>query len=75
MSIKIIDNGEGILAENITRIFSFGFTTKETGHGFGLHSSALVARELKGSLVAYSDGVEKGATFHLTLPFISKKMG
>jgi len=72
MSIKVIDNGEGIAPENITRIFSFGFTTKETGHGFGLHSSALVARELRGSLNAYSDGVGKGATFHLILPFISK---
>ncbi len=43
--IEIADNGVGIPPENLTRIFSHGFTTREHGHGFGLHSSALAARE------------------------------
>ena len=68
--VKIIvkDNGLGIQPENLTRIFSHGFTTKKEGHGFGLHSGANAARELGGSLQAFSDGPGTGATFVLELP-------
>ncbi|WP_428938170.1 sensor histidine kinase [Fontivita pretiosa] len=66
--IDVIDNGVGIAAENMSRIFQFGFTTRSTGHGFGLHTSALVAKELGGTLVAASDGPGRGATFSLTIP-------
>lgn len=66
--IEIIDNGVGIAGENLTRIFAHGFTTKRTGHGFGLHSGALAARELGGSLEAFSEGVGCGARFVLALP-------
>ncbi len=64
------DNGVGIPAENLTRIFQHGFTTKATGHGFGLHSSALAAREMKGTLTVASDGPGTGATFVLELPSV-----
>lgn len=66
--VIIEDNGTGISVENLTKIFSFGFTTKEHGHGFGLHSSALSAKELGGKLEAYSSGIGSGAKFILTLP-------
>jgi len=66
--IQVIDNGMGISPENLTRIFGHGFTTRPDGHGFGLHSSALAARDLGGSLVVNSDGEGKGATFTLLLP-------
>jgi PAS domain S-box-containing protein len=62
------DNGVGIPAENLTRIFAHGFTTRKHGHGFGLHSSANAAREMKGALIAASDGPGRGATFTLDLP-------
>jgi PAS domain S-box-containing protein len=62
------DNGVGIAPENLTRIFAHGFTTRSYGHGFGLHSSALAAREMKGSLVATSEGLGRGATFVLEIP-------
>ena len=62
------DNGVGIPRENLTRIFGHGFTTRATGHGFGLHSSANAATEMKGSLTALSDGPGTGATFILDLP-------
>ncbi len=67
-AIAIIDNGIGIAPENLTQIFQHGFTTRKSGHGFGLHSSAIAARELGGSLRVHSDGIGCGATFVLTLP-------
>ncbi len=66
--ISVIDTGVGIPRENLDRIFSYGFTTRAEGHGFGLHSSALAARELGGTLHAESPGPGMGATFTLTLP-------
>ena len=66
--ISVIDNGIGILPENLTRIFSHGFTTRKEGHGFGLHSGALAAKEMGGTLTAFSGGIGCGATFVLELP-------
>lgn len=66
--ISVADNGIGILHENRTRIFSHGFTTKKGGHGFGLHSGALAAKEMGGRLSAHSDGFGQGAVFTLELP-------
>jgi signal transduction histidine kinase len=66
--ITIADNGVGIAAEHLTRIFNHGFTTKKDGHGFGLHSGANAAKEMGGTLTAHSDGSGKGAEFTLELP-------
>ncbi len=66
--IDIGDSGVGIQEDNLTRIFSHGFTTKPTGHGFGLHSCAIAATEMEGSLTAHSEGHMQGATFTLNLP-------
>jgi PAS domain S-box-containing protein len=69
--ISVIDNGVGIPPENLTRIFSHGFTTRKEGHGFGLHSGALAAIEIGGALRVQSDGAGCGATFTLELPLNS----
>jgi PAS domain S-box-containing protein len=66
--IAVIDNGVGIPAENMGRLFSHGFTTRQSGHGFGLHSGALAAQELGGTLHAESGGAGCGASFILELP-------
>lgn len=66
--IKVRDNGMGIAAENLSRIFVHGFTTKGEGRGFGLHISALAAREMGGALTVESDGPGLGAVFTLELP-------
>ncbi|MGD0491346.1 MAG: ATP-binding protein [Steroidobacteraceae bacterium] len=73
VAIAVVDNGVGIAAENMTRIFGHGFTTRPGGHGFGLHSAALTAQELKGSLRVASDGPGCGATFILELPITPAK--
>ncbi len=66
--LAVSDNGVGIAPENLTRIFGHGFTTRATGHGFGLHSAANAAREMKGALTVHSEGPGRGATFTLELP-------
>ena len=68
VSIQVLDNGLGIAPENLTKIFGHGFTTRHGGHGFGLHSAALAAKEMGGSLTAHSEGLGQGAMFCLDLP-------
>jgi len=70
--ISVIDNGIGIPAENLIRIFNHGFTTKKDGHGFGLHSGALTAKELGGTLTAFSEGTGWGSEFTLEIPLQKK---
>jgi len=72
--IEVHDNGVGITEENLTRIFEHGFTTKKHGYGFGLHSAAIVAKEMNGSLTAHSDGHGKGTVFTLELPFQTQEI-
>jgi len=67
--IEVADNGVGIPEEDLTRVFSHGFTTKPHGHGFGLHTSANAAREMHGQLTAASDRPGRGATFAVEAPF------
>jgi len=66
--VSVRDNGSGIKPENLPLVFQHGFTTRKDGHGFGLHSGALAAKELGGSLTALSDGPGRGATFVLEIP-------
>ncbi|MGA2115567.1 MAG: ATP-binding protein [Bryobacteraceae bacterium] len=66
--LEVRDNGVGVAAEDLTRIFQHGFTTKAGGHGFGLHSGALAAQQVGGTLRAESEGPGLGATFTLELP-------
>jgi signal transduction histidine kinase len=73
VKISVRDNGVGIPEENLTRIFSHGFTTRKEGHGFGLHSGALAAREMGGALRVFSEGPGRGATFTLELPVQPQK--
>lgn len=65
---EVADNGIGISDEAAKNIFQHGFTTKKSGHGFGLHSCAISAQEMGGCLSFTSEGANKGATFHLSLP-------
>ncbi len=63
--VRVTDSGCGIPPENITKIFSHGFTTKNGGHGFGLHSCANYMKEMGGEMWAESEGLGKGASFVL----------
>ncbi|HEX8591082.1 DAHL domain-containing protein [Pseudomonas sp.] len=71
LQVSVKDDGEGITPANMARLFTHGFTTRKEGHGFGLHSCALAAVEMKGRLTAHSDGPGAGATFTLEIPLIT----
>ena len=71
IAIEVQDSGVGIPPDLLHKLFEFGFTTKKDGHGFGLHTSAILAKELEGELKAFSDGPGTGARFVLTLPSVA----
>ncbi len=68
VAIEVTDNGIGIVEQDRAKIFTIGFTTKPDGHGIGLHSSALAAKEIDGELQYHSAGRGRGATFRLVFP-------
>jgi PAS domain S-box-containing protein len=68
LRITVADNGVGISAANLKHIFEYGFTTRKSGHGFGLHSCAVAAQEMDGTLSVASEGVGLGAVFTLEIP-------
>lgn len=70
VKISITDNGIGIAEESLAQLFTYGFTTRSDGHGFGLYTGALSAREMGGRLYAESKGLGHGATFTLELPAV-----
>ncbi len=74
LRIAVADNGVGIAAEDASRLFTQGFTTKKDGHGFGLHISALAAAEMDAFLSCSSEGRGQGATFTIDLPIAGEEI-
>ena len=72
LSLYIQDNGCGIKEENMRKIFTHGFTTKDSGHGFGLHNCANLMTEINGKIYVQSEGENQGATFKLIIPIVEK---
>ncbi len=69
--VKVSDSGHGIPEEIIKNVFSHGFTTKKSGHGFGLHSCANYMTEMGGTMSVNSGDILSGATFTLEFPISS----
>lgn len=65
--IEIEDQGVGIDAANLTRIFDPYYTTKHDGNGIGLASSFTIIKNHGGLLTAEST-LEQGSTFRVYLP-------
>lgn len=68
LRLVVRDTGGGISPEAMPHLFTFGFTTRAGGHGFGLHSCAVAVKSMGGEIMVHSDGVNQGATFTLVLP-------
>ena len=74
LHLQCVDDGVGIAAENLERVFEKGFTTKspETNHGIGLHWCANAIGALGGQIWAASDGPGRGAALHLLVPLTAR---
>ncbi|MDU9049203.1 MAG: ATP-binding protein [Candidatus Electrothrix sp. Rat3] len=73
--VEVSDNGKGMQGNILQQAFTFGFTTKKGGHGFGLHNAANLTVEMGGSLTGESAGLEQGARFRMRLPVTVAKQG
>ena len=71
LCLDITDNGIGIEQKNFKLIFSAGYTTKESGTGLGLHSSANFVIGSGGKIYPLSKGIGKGTTMRIMLRFDS----
>lgn len=71
------DDGVGIAADNLQRVFDKGFSTKsrETNYGIGLHWCANAIGALGGRIWAASEGPGLGASMHLMLPLPVRDSG
>jgi two-component system, NtrC family, sensor kinase len=75
LHLECTDDGVGIAAQNLQRVFEKGFSTKspETNHGIGLHWCANAIGALGGRIWAASDGPGQGASLHLLVPLASRE--
>jgi two-component system, NtrC family, sensor kinase len=71
--LEVEDNGCGIEAGKLDKMFRFGYTTKINGSGIGLHSAANFVRGMGGRLEVASDGINRGITITGYLPVLLKK--
>jgi signal transduction histidine kinase len=69
MLIKITDNGSGISEEDLKKIGTPFFTTKETGTGLGLNVCYKIIKD-HGGRIDVQSRIGEGTTFTITLPCI-----
>ncbi|MDE0355281.1 MAG: ATP-binding protein [Deltaproteobacteria bacterium] len=71
LKLEVNDNGIGIAGTNPRILFAAGYTTKKSGSGLGLHSTANFIIGMGGQIRPLSEGIGKGATMLVTLPLSS----
>jgi signal transduction histidine kinase len=72
--IAIKDTGGGISKENLSKLFTEGFTTKPQGHGFGLSVVHTIVEEHDGWIeIASEEG--KGTAFRMYFPQKGGRLG
>ena len=72
IKISVRDQGMGIPAEHLPRIFDPYFTTKQQGSGLGLASTYAIIKKHHGHITVESEpGV--GTTFHIYLPAVEQQ--
>ena len=69
--IQISDNGSGIPADQVKKVFEPNFTTKSGGMGLGLAIVKSILIEAGGEITFYSEE-NKGTTFQIMLPVYFK---
>ena len=71
--LMVADNGSGMAASEIERIFEPFYTTRETGTGLGLAASRGIMRAHLGALTVESE-LHRGSRFRMTLPHSTKAL-
>ncbi|MBF0421588.1 MAG: PAS domain S-box protein [Magnetococcales bacterium] len=72
LEIIVEDNGIGMDEQAKNNIFASGYSSKDRGTGFGLHSVANFVQHLGGRITGSSDGPGLGARFVVSLPIMPK---
>jgi len=65
--VAVRDNGEGIPADQVNRIFTPSFTTKSAGMGLGLSIVKSIV-ETSGGTIWFETREQIGTTFFVSLP-------
>ena len=68
VELRFEDDGVGLAAEDLARVFERDFSTKGRSSGLGLHWCATTVQALGGSMRLESAGIGRGATMRLVLP-------
>lgn len=73
VKIAVADNGTGIPKENLDKLFTPFFTTKQKGTGLGLSIVHKIVEEHDGKIQVESE-IGKGTVFYITLPLVKQKV-
>ena len=65
--LDVTDNGIGVAQKDSKLIFNAGYTTKDSGTGLGLHSSANFVIGSGGKIYPLSEGIGKGTTMRIMM--------
>jgi signal transduction histidine kinase len=65
---SVTDKGTGIPEDVLPRIFDPFFTTRKGGTGLGLSIVQKIVENHQGSITAYNNASDPGATFEVVLP-------
>lgn len=75
IALSVRYNGMGMSEKQLEKVLQFGYTTKETGSGFGLHATANFIEGLGGAVEIESDGQGQGSRVTLVIPLHPSKKG
>ena len=75
VELDVIDNGRGMTAETLERVFEPFFTNKRgagnPGTGLGLSVTHAIVTHHGGQISAYSDGLDMGSRFTIRIPAVN----
>lgn len=70
MQLIVSDNGPGMNAEHLAKLFTPRFTTKADGRGLGLFISKKIIEAIEGRIAVHTPGRMRGTDFIITLPLV-----
>jgi signal transduction histidine kinase len=78
VQVEVSDNGRGMSAETVDRVFEPFFTNKrgagEPGTGLGLSITHAIITHHGGEILVHSDGPSRGSRFTVRLPAVEASL-